>query len=204
MRAPSFPTRAVAFHALSLVAFGGCAAWLLRESRTLTSRQGTLELAVAVAAAGVSLLALLALVALLRARTVVVLTSRAPAETYFQVLVAVTALVLIALRLLSTGGRPALATFCLALAVWLLMMGFHLVPALLLAAEGFVDHLGKRIRFSELEWFELRPTADTPPRTVLRAGRGNQLRIHTRLVDPDAEALRKVLVRAGLSAKAPR
>ncbi len=205
MRAPSFPSRAIAFHALTLVTFGGSAAWLVRESRMLGGgRQGTLELAVALAAVGVALLALLSLVALLRARTAVAMNSRAPADTYFQVLVAVTVLVLIGLQLLSTGRRPALATFCLALAVWLLMMGFHMVPALLLAAEGFVDHLGKRTRFSELEWFDLQRTADTPSRTVLRAGQGDQLRIHTRLVDPDAEELRKVLVRAGLSARPPR
>lgn len=204
MRAPSFPARAVAFHALALVTFGGSAAWLVRESRALGGRQGTLELAVAIAAAGVSLLALLALVSLLRARTAVVLRSRAPADTYFQVLVAVTVLVLIGLQLLSSGSRPALGAFCLALAVWLLMIGFHLVPALLLATEGFVDSLGKRTRFSDLEWFDLKRTTDTPSRTVLRAGRGHQLRIHTRLVDADAEELRKVLVQAGLTARAPQ
>jgi len=204
MRVPSFPARAVAFHALSLVTFLGSAAWLVRESRALGARQAALEVAVAIAAGGVALLSLMALVALLRARKAVVLASRASLETYLQVLGGMTVLLLIGLQLLSTGTRPALGTFCLLLTVWLMMMGLHLVPALLLSSEGFVDHLGKRTRFSELEWFELRRTQDTPPRTLLRAGRGNQLHLHTRLVDTDTEALRKVLVRAGLSAKAPR
>jgi hypothetical protein len=204
MRVPSFPTRAVVFHALALVAFLGGAVWLVRESRALVGRQAALELAVAVAAGGVALLSLVALVSLLRARAVVVLASRASSETYLQVMGAMVVLVLIGVQVLSSGTRPALGAFCLMLSAWLMGVGLHLVPALLLSSEGFVDQLGKRTRFSELEWFELRRTQDEPPRTLLRAGRGDQLHIHTRLVDLDSEALRKVLVRAGLSAKAPR
>lgn len=204
MRAPSFPVRAVAFHSLSLGAFLASAVWLVRESRGLGARQGMLELAVALAAGAVALLSLVALVSLLRARTAVVLPSRASAETYLQVMGGTAVLVLIGLQLLSAGARPALGGFCLLLATWLVLLGFHLVPALLLSSEGFVDHLGKRTRFSELEWFELRRTGDTPPRTLLRAGRGEQLHLHTRLVEPDTDALRKVLVRAGLSPKAPK
>ncbi|OJH40864.1 hypothetical protein BON30_08025 [Cystobacter ferrugineus] len=204
MRVPSFPTRVIAFHALALVAFLGDAVWLVRESRALGGRQAALELAVAVAAGGVALLSLVALVSLLRARAVVVLASRASSETYLQVMGVMAVLLLFGVQVLSTGTRPALGAFCLMLSAWLMGVGLHLVPALLLSSEGFVDQLGKRTRFSELEWFELRRTQDTPPRTLLRAGRGDQLHIHTRLVDLDAEALRKVLVRAGLSAKAPR
>lgn len=203
MRAPSFPTRAVAFHALALVAFLGCAAGLVREARALTGRMAMLELGVAVAAGVVALLALLALTALLRARALVGLESRAPAGTYLQVLGATGVLVLIGVQLVSDGTRPALGAFCLVLAGWLAMMGLHLVPALLLSAEGFVDHLGKRTRFADLEWFELRRTGDEPPRTVLRAGRGQQLHLHTRLAEADPEPLRQVLVRAGLSATSP-
>jgi hypothetical protein len=204
MRAPSFPVRAVTFHFLALGAFLTSAVWLVRESRGLGARQGALELAVALAAGAVALLSLVALVSLLRARTAVVLTSRASAETYLQVLGGMTVLVLIGLQLLTAGARPALGAFCLLMAAWLVLLGFHVVPALLLSSDGFVDHLGKRTRFSELEWFELRRTGDTPPRTLLRAGRGTQLHLHARLVEPDTDALRKVLVRAGLSARAPR
>ena len=129
--------------------------------------------------------------------------SRAPAESYLQVLGATGVLGLIGVQLVSAGARPALGAFCLVLAGWLVPMGLHVVPALLLSREGFVDHLGKRIRFTQLEWFELRRTGDSPPRTVLRAGRGQQLLLHSRLAEDNPEPLRQALVRAGLSATSP-
>jgi len=157
-------------------------------------------------AVGLALLALLALGALLRARSVVPLRSRAPADTYFQVLVAVAVLGVVGLRFGVLGGRPALVTFCMGLGVWLLLMGFHLVPALLLARDGFIDHLGKRTRFTDLEWFTLQTLpsiGDEPPRTLLRAGRGQTLRLQARLVGPDAEGVRKALTGAGLASRVP-
>jgi hypothetical protein len=204
MKAPSFPTGAAAFHTLALAFFGGCAAWLVLEARPLGGRQGALGLVVAAASGVLALLALRALVALVRARAAVPLRSRAFAETYFQVLLGAAIVAVAGLRFHVVGGRPALVTFCLGLAVWLLLMGFHVVPALLLGREGFIDNLGRRTRFADLEWFTLQKapvSGDEPPRSLLSAGRGNQLHLRTRLVGPDADGVRKALVAAGVSAR---
>lgn len=206
MKAPSFPTGAAAFHALSLAFFGGCAYWLAREAPRLGGRQGAVGWAVATAAAGLAVLSLVALGALVHARKAVPLRSRAPADTYFQVLTGAGVLAVVGLRLVAVGERPALATFCLGLGAWLLLMGFHLVPALLLVGGGFVDHLGKRTRFTDLEWFTLKPldTADAQrPRALLTAGQGPRVRIRTRLVGADAEGVRKALTGAGVSSRPP-
>lgn len=204
MKAPSFPTGTAAFHALSLAFFGGCTAWLVRESKQLVGYLRPVELVVAAAAGVLALLALRTLVALVLARQAVPLRSRTSPETYFQVLVAVVALAVVGARFSVLGGRPALVTFCLGLGVWLFLMGFHLVPALLLASSGFIDNLGKRTRFSDLDWFSLQmapPLADEPPRAFLRAGRGPQVRVQARLVGKDAESVRKALADAGVPAR---
>jgi hypothetical protein len=207
MKAPSFPTGAAAFHALALAFFVGCDVWLVHEARALAGRQGTLGLAVAIAAGALALLALRTLLVLVHARAAVPLRSRTFAESYFQVLAGVGVLVVVGVRFWVLGGRPALVTFCLGLAVWLLMMGLHLVPALLLVRDGFIDHLGRRTRFSELEWFSLQKapvSGDEPPRALLRAGRGYQLRLRIRLVGPDAEGVRRALVDAGVASRPAR
>jgi hypothetical protein len=207
MKAPSFPTGTAVFHALALAFFGGCAAWLAQESGQLAGYQRPLERGVALVSGVLALLALRTLGALVRARAAVPLRSRADGETYFQVLVGVAILAVVGLRLIVIGGRPALVTFCLGTAAWLLFMGFHLVPALLLAREGLIDHLGKRTRFKDLEWFSVQtapPLGDEPPRTLLRAGRGREVRLQARLVGPDAEGVRQALTAAGLSPHPPR
>ncbi|WP_224245588.1 hypothetical protein [Hyalangium gracile] len=200
---PRTPTSAILFHGVALAFFSGCAVWLVRESQRLGGRQGLIDLGVAVASGGLALLSLLALFTLLRARALVVLRTRAEVGTYLQVLAAMVVLGLGALHLLSTDGRPALAGFCLGLAGWLCGIGLHLIPALFLASDGFIDHLGKRTRFSELEWFQLQKTRGDFPRSELQAGRGNQLRLQARLVGAEHEELRRTLLQAGLSARAP-
>jgi hypothetical protein len=191
------------FHLAALAFFGGCAAWLVQESRQLGGRQGMIDLGVAVAAGGLALLSLLTLFTLLRARALVALRSRAEVGTYVQVLAAVVVLGLLGLHLFSMDTRRALATFCLGVAGWLCGIGLHLVPALFLAADGFIDHLGKRTRFSELEWFTLRKTGDELPRVVLQAGRGRVLRIQVRLASAEHEDVRRALLQAGLSPREP-
>lgn len=207
MKAFSFPTGAAAFHTLALAFFGGCGAWLVHEARSLEGRQGALGLVVAATSGALALLALRTLLALLRARAAVPLRSRTFAESYFQVLVGVGVLVVAGARFWVVGGRPALVTFCLGLAVWLLLMGFHLVPALLLVRDGFIDHLGRRTRFSDLEWFTLQQapvSGDEPPRALLRAGRGHQLLLRGRLIGPDGEGVRRVLQDAKVASRPPR
>jgi hypothetical protein len=207
MKAPSFPTGTAAFHALALAFFGGCAGALFLEAGRLAGNQRLLERVVAGVSVLLALLALRALVMLIRARTAVPLRSRAFGETYFQVLVGVGVLGVAGLRLGVIGGRPALVTFCAGTALWLLLLGFHFVPALLLVRDAFIDHLGKRTRFTDLEWFSLQTApaiGDEPPRTLLRVGRGREVRIQARLVTPDAEGVRKALTAAGLSASPPR
>lgn len=201
----SSPTSAsaVAFHVAALAFFGGCAAWLVRESQKLGGRQGQIDLGVAVAAGGLALLSVVALLALLRARALLALRTRSELGSYVQVLAAMAVLGFLGIHLLATSQRTALATFCLGLAGWLCFIGFHVVPALFLGAEGFVDHLGRRTRFSELEWFQLRKTRDDLPRMELQAGRAQQLRLHVRLIGTEHEDLRRALTQAGLSARGP-
>lgn len=207
MKAPSFPTGTALFHALAVTFFGGCAAWLSLEARPLTGNQRLLGLGLAVVSAGLAVLALRALVALVRARAAAPLRSRADADTYFQVLVAVGVLAVVGLRLLVTGGRPALVTFCLGTGAWLFLLGLHLVPALLLAHESLIDNLGRRTRFADLEWFTLQtapPLGDEPPRALLRAGRGQEIRFKARLVGADAERVRQALLGAKVPARPGR
>jgi hypothetical protein len=204
MKVPSFPAAVAAFHALALAFFGGCTAWLVLESRQLLGYLRPVELVVAAAAGVLTLLALRALVALALSRTAVPLRSRTSADNYFAVLVAVCTLAVVGTRFFVLGGRPALATFCLGLGAWLFLLGFHVVPALLLASGGFIDNLGKRTRFEALDWFSLQtspPIADEPPRAFLRAGRGPQVRVQARLVGKDAERVRKALTDAGVPAR---
>lgn len=207
MKAPSFPASVVTFHAVALAFFGGCAAWLVLESGQLAGHQRLLERAVAVVSGALAALALRALVVLTRARATVPLRSRAEADSYFHVLLAVGALAVVGLRLLVLGGRPALVTFSLGCAAWLLAIGFHLVPALLLAQDAVIDHLGRRTAFSSLEWFTLQPApavGDEPPRALLRAGRGQVLHLRARLDGADAEPVRQALLRAKVPARPPR
>ncbi|XXF80593.1 hypothetical protein P2318_12835 [Myxococcaceae bacterium GXIMD 01537] len=202
MKAPSFPLTPALFHAAGTAFFGGCAVWLAREANQLPGYQRPVELVVAAASAVVAALSLRALVAHVAARQAVPLRSRAAAETYFEVLVAAAVLAVVGLRFSVVGGRPAMVTFCLGLAPWLLLMGFHVVPALLLTRDGFVDHLGRRTRFTDLEWFTVQTApaiGDEPPRSLLKAGRGQRLRLQARLVGKDAEGVSQALSAAGLA-----
>ena len=107
-----------------------------------------------------------------------------------------------------TGFQPcALPFFWGGPAGWLLPLGSHFVPALLLGRDPFTAHGGKRALFTDLECSTLQPPpaiGDEPPRTLLRVGRGREVRIQARLVTPDAEGVRKALTAAGLSASPPR
>lgn len=203
MKATAFPVSTVVFHVLSLAFFGGCVAWLVQESQALGGRRGMLDLGVAVASGGLSLLSLWALVSLLRARALVVLGARARVGTYVQVLAAVGLLVLLGGNLLHTEARPALGAFCLGLAVWLCGMGLHLVPGLFLAGDGFIDPLGRRTPFKELEWFTLQKGEGELRRVVLQAGRGLSLRLEARLAGEAADSVRGRLLQAGLSLRPP-
>ncbi|AGC42148.1 hypothetical protein MYSTI_00799 [Myxococcus stipitatus DSM 14675] len=201
MRATSLPIPPVVFHVLALVFFGGCAAWLVQESQMLGGRRGWMAVAVAVASVGAALLSLSTLVALLRARALVVLGIRAPVGAYLQALAVVGLLVLLGVHLVYSGTRPALGSFCLGLAVWLGALGLHLVPGLYLAQDGFIDLLGRRTRFSELEWFSLQKGEGAPPRLVLQVGRGTSLRLEARLTQDAVEGVKGRLIQAGLSAR---
>ncbi len=199
MKAASFPTSAVAFHTLALLYFGACVAGLVRESQALGGRRGMIDLGVAVAAGGLALLSAWALVALARARPLSAVRSHSEVGTYVQVLAAMVGLALLGLHLVSAQERPALGAFCLGVAGWLGGVGLHWVPSLFLGSEGFIDSLGRRTRFSELEWFTLQKHGGEPPRVLFQAGRGKLLRLEARLAAADAEGLRVRLQQAGLS-----
>jgi hypothetical protein len=199
MKAPAFPTATAAFHGLALLFFGGCAAALVRESQALGGRRGMVDLGVAVAAGGLALLSLWALGAMVRARSLSAVRSHSQVGTYVQVLAAMVGLGLLGLHLLTAQERPALGAFCLGLAVWLGGIGLHQVPALFLAGDGFVDSLGRRTRFAELEWFTLQKQGGEPPRVLFQAGHGMLLRLEARLAGEDAEGVRVRLQQAGLS-----
>jgi hypothetical protein len=201
MKAPAFPIATAAFHAVALLFFGGCVAALVRESQALGGRRGMIDLGVAVAAGGLALLSVWALGTLVRSRAVTAVRSHSPVGTYLQVLAAMAVLGLLGLHLLTSQGRPALGAFCLGLAVWLGGIGLHWVPALFLAGDGFVDSLGRRTRFTELEWFTLQKQGGEPPRVLLQAGHGMLLRLEARLAGADAEGLRIRLQQAGLSSR---
>lgn len=198
------PTPSIAFHLIAVTGFGGCVPWLLQEAQVLGGRRGQVDLAVAIAAGGLALLSGHALVSLWFARPLTVLRARAEVGTYVQVLVAVGVLGLLGLHLLTSAEpRPALGAFCLGLTTWLSALGFQWVPSLFVGREGFVDHLGRRTRFSELEWFRLRKQAGELPRTWLQAGRGDTLRLEVRLPSDEAERTRGQLLQAGLAHRAP-
>ncbi|RKH36725.1 hypothetical protein [Corallococcus llansteffanensis] len=200
-KTPSRPVSALAFHGVTLVFFAGCAAWLVRESRGLGGRPGMMGLGVAVAAGGLALLALGALVGLLRGGRLAALQSRAEMGTYALVLAALGVLALVGLRLLGAEGRPALATFCLGLSAWLVGVGLHAVPALFLAPDGFIDSLGRRTPFARLEWFSLQKDKGELPRVLFQAGHGTRLLLDARLASADADAVRAALLRAGLASR---
>ncbi|NVJ26844.1 hypothetical protein HUW62_37060 [Myxococcus sp. AM011] len=203
MKATALPVSTVALHVLAVGFFSACAVWLVQESQALGGRRGMLAVAVAVASGGQALLSLVALVSLLRARSLVVLGSRARVGTYLQVLAGVGLLALLGVHLMYSEARPALGSFCLGLAVWLGAIGLHLVPGLFLSGEGFIDPLGRRTRFSELEWFSLQKVDGEPPRTVLRAGRGESLRLEARLAHDAVDGVRGRLLKMGLSSRVP-
>lgn len=204
MRLPQGPQRPVstlAFHGVTLAFFAGCAVWLVRESRGLGGRPGMMGLGVAVAAGALALLALGALVGLLRGGRLVALQSRAEMGSYALVLATLGVLGLVGLRLLSVEGRTALATFCLGLCAWLVGVGLHAVPALFLGPDGFVDSLGRRTPFARLEWYSLQKDKGELPRVLFQAGHGTRLLLNARLASTDADAVRAALVRAGLASR---
>lgn len=203
MKATAFPVSTVAFHVVALAFFGGCAAWLVQESQALGGRRGMMALAVAVASGGQVLLSLVALVSLLRARALVALGSRARMGTYLQIIAGMGLLALLGVHLVYSEARPALGSFCLGLAVWLGAIGLHLVPGLFLSGEGFIDPLGRRTRFSELEWFSFQKGDGEPPRVLLQAGRGASLRLEARLAHDAVDGVRGQLLKVGLSPRAP-
>ncbi|WAS82104.1 MULTISPECIES: hypothetical protein [unclassified Corallococcus] len=201
MTSRSLPTRPIAtaaFQGVTLLFFAGCAAWLVRESRELGGRPGMMALGVAVASAGLALVALGALVGLLRGGRLLALRSRAEMGSYALVLATMAVLALVGLRLFSSEGRPALATFCLGVAGWLAGVGLHGVPALFLGPTGFIDSLGRRTPFSRLEWFTLQREKGDLPRVRLQAGHGTRLLLSSRLASSDEDAVRTALVGAGL------
>ncbi|WP_164008756.1 hypothetical protein [Pyxidicoccus trucidator] len=204
MKASSFPRSAVGFHVVALVFFSGCAAALVQESQVLGGRRGMVGLGVTVAAVGLGLLSLHAALVLSRARALTVLASHARVGTYVQLLMAMGVLGLLGLHLLYTEGRPALGTFCLGLAAWLGAMGLRLVPALFLAGDGFFDSLGRRTRFSELEWFSLGRQEGEVPRVLLQVGRGLALHLEARLAEAEVGAVRGKLLQAGLASRPGR
>ncbi|WP_346728357.1 hypothetical protein [Corallococcus exiguus] len=198
---PTRPVSTAAFHGVTLAFFTGSAAWLVRESRELGGRPGMMALAVAVAAAGLALVALGALVGLLRGGRLLALRSRAEMGTYALVLATMAVLALVGLRLFSSEGRPALATFCLGVAGWLAGVGLHGVPALFLGPTGFIDSLGRRTPFSRLEWFTFQRETGDLPRVRLQAGHGTRLLLAARLASSDEDAVRAALVGAGLTSR---
>ncbi|WP_163989688.1 hypothetical protein [Pyxidicoccus caerfyrddinensis] len=204
MKSPSFPRFAVGFQVLALVFFSGCAVGLVRESQALGGRRGMIDLGVAVAAVGLALLSLHGAWVLARARVLRVLEAHARVGTYVQVLMAMGVLGLLGLHLLYTEGRPALGTFCLGLAAWLGGLGLRVVPALFLGGDSFIDPLGRRTRFSELEWFSLHKQEEGLPRVLLLAGRGMALHLEARLADADAGTVRGKLLQAGLASRPGR
>ncbi|MCE9673051.1 hypothetical protein LY474_35120 [Myxococcus stipitatus] len=201
MKTPRFPTLSVVFHLLSMKFFGGCATWLLLEARGLGGQRGLISLGVAVAAGGLTLLSLASLVSLLRAGQVVVLGSRSRVGAYVQVLGAMGLMGLLGAHLLHSGARPALGVFCLGVGAWLAGIGLNLVPGLYLSTEGFLDTLGRRTRFRDLEWFALQRGDGEPPRVVLQAGQGEALLLETRLPGHDADTVKRQLLQAGLSSR---
>lgn len=204
MSAPPVPTRPLstaAFHGVALLYFAGCAAGLVRESRELGGRPGMMGLGVAVAAGGLALVALGALVGLLRGGRLRALRSRAEMGTYALVLATMGVLALVGLRLSSAEGRPALALFCLGVAGWLAGVGLHGVPALFLGPSGFIDSLGRRTPFSRLEWFSLQREKGDLPRVRLQAGHGTRLLLNARLASADEDAVRTALLGAGLTSR---
>ncbi|MFP2910516.1 hypothetical protein ACLESD_36855 [Pyxidicoccus sp. 3LFB2] len=204
MKAPAFPRSAVGFHVVAVVFFAGCAAGLVQESQGLGGRRGMVALGVAVAAVALALLSLQAARVLSRARALTVLDAHGRVGTYLQLFVAMGVLGLLGLHLLYTEGRPALGTFCLGLAGWLGGIGLRLVPSLFLGGEGFFDSLGRRTRFSELEWFSLGRQEGPVPRVLLQVGRGPALHLEARLAEAEAGALRGKLLQAGLSSRPGR
>lgn len=195
------PVSTAAFHGVALPFFAGCAAWLVRESRELGGRPGMMGLGVAVAAGGLALVALGALVGLVRGGSLRALRSRAEMGTYALVLATMGLLALVGLRLFSVEGRPALAMFCLGVAGWLAGVGLHGVPALFLGPTGFIDSLGRRTPFSRLEWFSFQREKGDLPRVRLQAGHGTRLLLNVRLASADEDAVRTALQGAGLTAR---
>ncbi|MGE6762922.1 hypothetical protein ACQKGO_33235 [Corallococcus interemptor] len=198
---PSRPVATAAFQGVTLLFFTGCAAWLVRESRELGGRPGMMALGVAVASGGLALVALGALVGLLRSGRLLALRSRAEMGTYALVLATMGVLALVGLRLLSSEGRPALATFCLGVAGWLAGVGLHAVPALFLGPTGFMDSLGRRTPFSRLEWFSFQRERGELPRVRLQAGQGTRLLLAARLASADEDVVRAALAGAGVSVR---
>ncbi|MCP3102134.1 hypothetical protein LZ198_25015 [Myxococcus sp. K15C18031901] len=203
MKTPRFPTLPVVFQLMSFKFFGGCTTWLLLEARVLGGQRGLMSMGVAVAAGALAVLSLASLVSLLRAREVVVLGSRSRVGTYVQVLGAMGLLGLLGVHLLHTEARPAFGVFCLGVGAWLAGIGLNLVPGLYLSTEGFIDPLGRRTRFRDLEWFTLQRGDGEPPRVVLQAGRGASLRLETRLPGQDADEVKRQLLQAGLASRGP-
>ncbi|GEN05746.1 hypothetical protein SAMN05443572_101706 [Myxococcus fulvus] len=199
MKAFTLPVSTVLFHVVALGFFGACAAWLVQESLALGGRRAMMGFAVAVASGAQVLLSLSTLRALWSARGAMPLPTRARVGTYLQFMGLVGLLVLFGVHLVHTEGRPALGTFCLGMATWLGVIGLHLVPALFLAADGFIDHLGRHTRFSELEWYSLQKSEGEPPRVLLQVGRGSTLRLEARLRGAEVDGVKGRLREAGLA-----
>ncbi|MCP3058881.1 hypothetical protein LXT21_08865 [Myxococcus sp. K38C18041901] len=199
MKAFTLPVSTVLFHVVALGFFGGCAAWLVQEALSLGERREMMGFAVALASGAQVLMSLSTLRALWSARGPMPLSPRSRVGTYLQFLGLMVLLVLFGVHLIHTEGRPALGTFCVGLAVWLGVLGLHLVPALFLSADGFIDHLGRHTRFSELEWYSLQKSEGTPPRVLLQVGRGSTLRLEARLRGAEVEGVKGRLREAGLA-----
>jgi hypothetical protein len=198
---PARPLATVAFQGVAMAFFAACAAWLVQESRQLGGRPGMMALGVAVASGGVALVALSALVTLLRGGRLWTLEARSEMGGYARVLAVMGVLALVGVRLLSVEGRPALAAFCLGLCVWLAGVGLHAVPALFLGPAGFVDSLGRRTPFAKLEWFRFQKENGELPRVRLHAGQGTRLLLATRLAPPDEARVRSALLEAGVTSR---
>lgn len=185
------------------LAFAGIAAWMFEESRGLSGRWEALQLASAVASCLLAALALRTLVLLVLDRPLLVLPTRALASGCVQAMIGAAVLGVAAARIHSSG-RPALAAFSTALAVWILALGFDLLPRAWLSRRNLVEHWGRRVALSSLEWFELRRAQADPPRLSFIAGDSHAVRVRYRLAaNRETEGLAAHLKDAGLRDRPP-
>ncbi len=188
---------------LQALAFAGAALWMLEEWRGLSGRWATLQLASVVASGLLGALALRTLVLLVLDPPLLVLPTRSPASGCIQAMIAAALLGFAAVRIHSSG-RPALAAFSAALAVWLVALAFDLLPRAWLSRRSLIEHLGRRVAFNGLEWFELRRVQSDPPRLSLTAGNAHAVRVRLRLVaDRETDGLAAHLKGAGLRDRPP-